>query len=77
MATMKAALSLFTPTDKTHPAKGDVMTAQHKTDKAERLAAFAAALAKWQALDSRSELGSSMLRFTRHNNTPVQHKETP
>jgi len=53
------------------------MTAQHKTDKAERLAAFAAALAKWQALDSRSELGSSMLRFTRHNNTPVQHKETP
>jgi len=54
------------------------MTAQHKTEKAERLAAFAAAVARWHNMDQqRSELGSAMLRFTRHNNTPVQHKETP
>lgn len=45
------------------------MTAQHKTEKAERLAAYEAALASWHKLDSRSELGVSMLRFARHNNT--------
>lgn len=46
------------------------MTAQHRTEKAARLAAFAAAVASWHKLDQRSELGSAMLRATRHNNTP-------
>lgn len=46
------------------------MTAQHKTEKAQRLAAYAAKLASWKALDRRTELGSATLLATKRNNTP-------
>ena len=49
------------------------MTAQHKTEKAARLAGYAAKLAAWQALDARSELGSAtqLARICYQNATPT------
>lgn len=41
------------------------MSAQHKAEKAARLAAYAARLADWKALDVRTELGVEMLRAKR------------
>jgi len=47
------------------------MTAQHKTEKAARLLAFATARESWARMDgTRSDLGSAMrLATIRHNST--------
>lgn len=45
------------------------MTAQHRTEKAARLAAHAAAVASWHKLDQRSEIGTATLLFAKRNNT--------
>lgn len=46
------------------------MTAQHKTEKAARMLAFAAAAESWHKLDARSDLGSAMqLATIRYQNT--------